>query len=357
MQAARRVANSRRFGQDNCPSDLEVRVRLNLPSIECRLRRLRLLYLPRMIQKGPSSLATMLCMHGDKAGETMPWTAQIVDDMRALKAAFPVQLEDMPDPAEHAGTWLTLMCDFPRQWKEIIKKYISHNSVLDSDKVLVTDFHGSYSCRICAENGTPCRSFKSEKELLQHKRIMHSIRSPIPYYVDDSGICPACGVNLFSRPKVIVHACEKRSRGKTSALRCFDVFMSGALPTIDIGMYHKLQERDKHVRRAALKKGSTHVHTMCPAKRVASAATNRINVLVRAGIDPCTVAPSSAALTLKRSLPQSYGEDSNGAAKSRKINPKPLNRICSKTRPSEITFVTAKRVRTKEHESHLYRRV
>ena len=106
-------------------------------------------------------------------------------------------------------------------------------------------------------------------------RTKHNIKSDIPLYIDDSGVCPACGVNLHARAKVITHACETRHRGKHCRVRCRDVILGGTIPRVPNDMFTKLQERDRKLIAAARKAGHTHVRTVRPAERVASAATNR----------------------------------------------------------------------------------
>ena len=225
MHAARRVADKMRYGQRECPKDLEVRMTLGLPSIECRLRRRRLMYLPRLVNKGPASLAVLLSVRGPN-GRRMPWAEQIARDLQILKEALPSQLCKLPDPFIDAHPWWHLIGEFPRQWRDIVSRYLSYESVLDvvpsTDVVHCRD---RLVCDICTSVGAACKLFKSEKDLLQHKRIKHGLTSLVPLYIDDSGICPACGVNMFSRPKITVHACESRSRGQANALRCRDVII------------------------------------------------------------------------------------------------------------------------------------
>ena len=118
-------------------------------------------------------------------------------------------------------------------------------------------------------------AFLSAKALGQHMRAKHNIRSDIPLYIDDSGICPACGVNLHARAKVVTHACETRYRGKSCRVRCRDVILGGTIPQLPHDIFVQLQERDRKLIAAARRAGHTHVRTARPAKRVASASANR----------------------------------------------------------------------------------
>ena len=175
----------------------------------------------------------------------------------------------MPDSDPYA--WLNLMHDFPSAWRELIDKYVMCESVFDEDrrdrssaasKVAVG---GAFPCSMCC----PAIALKSQKALDQHQRRFHNIRSDIPAYIDDSGVCPACGVNLFARAKVITHACETRFRGHAArtGLRCKDIILSGRFPRLESDRLERLNLRDRGLLNEARRSGHTHVRTARPAVR------------------------------------------------------------------------------------------
>ena len=53
------------------------------------------------------------------------------------------------------------------------------------------------------------------------------------------------------------------------------------MPLVPPLVFEELQRRDRDLRRSALKKGSTHVSVLRPAKRVKSAVANRASALSR----------------------------------------------------------------------------
>ena len=172
-----------------------------------------------------------------------------------------------------ATAWYTMISNFPHAWKELVNNYKVFCSVFDPDKRDHTSSVVSAATHVCPHG---CEgAFLNEKALGQHMRIKHKVQSHIPYYIDDSGICPACGVNLYARAKVATHACETRYRGKTCRVRCRDVILGGAVPKLPSEIFLRLQERDRNLVAAARKAGHSHVRAVCSAKRVASAAANR----------------------------------------------------------------------------------
>ena len=274
MQVARRIADCARYGQERCDTDLGVRRKLSIVSIECRMRQMRLLYLGRLVRFGPEPLLALLSTRGnDKDHSLMPWTAQIVNDLCIFHEFHSWSLSELPCPRVGATAWYTMMSNFPHAWKELVSNYRVFCSVFDPDKKDHTSSLVSGPTHVCPHG---CEgAFLSEKALGQHMRRKHKIQSHIPYYIDGSGICLACGVNLFARATVITHACEMRYTGKTCRVSCRDVILGGAVPKLPSEIFLRLQERDRNLVAAARKAGHSHVRAVCSAKRVASAAANR----------------------------------------------------------------------------------
>ena len=273
MQVARRICDCARYGQSQCLSDLEVRKKLGISSIEVRLRKRRLMYMSRLLVHGPASLKALLAVRAgvSETDKRPPWTEQIIDDLKILKQYHYIALDALPMPDSDPYAWLNLMHDFPSAWRELIDKYVMSESVFDEakhDRALAASkvaVGGAFSCSMCC----PAVGFKSQKALDQHQRRFHNIRSEIPAYIDDSGVCPACGVHLFARAKVITHACETRFRGHAAraGLRCKDIILSGRFPRLDIDLVEGLNLRDRKLLTEARRSGHTHVRTARPAVR------------------------------------------------------------------------------------------
>ena len=122
-------------------------------------------------------------------------------------------------------------------------------------------------------------------------------------------------------------------------------------------LFDQLQERDKHARRAFLKKGATQARSVRPAKRVASAAANRLAVLARAGIDPKSLLPQCDGVKRKPLSCHDSDNDNDHHTKVCKTSTfvRPKRRVCIKSNPADLVSEPAKRMRTKAPGSLLYR--
>ena len=251
------------------------------------------------------------------------------------------------------------MSNYPRQWHDIIDKYHTRSSVLDdptgpNEVDSKEDCH--FVCDTCSIVGMKVVSFKSAKALARHCRILHKVVSPILQYIDDSGICPACNVNLHIRTKVITHACETRRRGKGCDIRCLDVILNGSVPQIPAELFKQLDERDKARRREARNSGRTVAAKLMarPAVRVSSVSSNRKKNLLR---DGAPVASSSSSGVYRCSKRRTHGIDLNPCPpKVPKTDFVPTTRVYVKTSPSSLEHVPAKRMKVKASSYLLYRR-
>ena len=340
-----------RHGQIACMKDIDVRKLINVPSIDCRLRKMRLRYLSRMLKNGPDALITLLSAKCPSSSSRLPWTTQVVSDLRVLHNFFPSQLQELPDPESNADPWFSLISTYPKQWLDIVGKYHTCASCLDevvtAAEATACSSTTPLTCSLCvASSNGDVKVFKSAKALAQHQRILHKVKSPIPLYIDDSGICPACNVNLYCRAKVVTHACEVRYRSKTDKLRCCDVILSGVVPKIDASLFVRLEDRDRILKRNAKSSGRSHVISIKPACRVSSAAANR-----RRQLPPNF---PNVYRAVKRGLDST---DSLPPPKHQRTGFVPIKRISVKSSPDSLQQVPAKRLRCKSSSHLLYRRV
>ena len=87
MKLWRRIANKSRY-RAGCGSDLSIRESLDIPSLDCLLRRNRLKYLSRVFAANVPALEALLHSRG-KANSKLPWVELIVADMHVLYSALP----------------------------------------------------------------------------------------------------------------------------------------------------------------------------------------------------------------------------------------------------------------------------
>ena len=78
MRAWRAVLKAKRFAAGGI-EDLEVRRRLGVPSIDCLVRKRRLVYFARVLVSGFDELLSLMFVRG-RSGELPKWTQTIVQD-------------------------------------------------------------------------------------------------------------------------------------------------------------------------------------------------------------------------------------------------------------------------------------
>ena len=83
MRVWRRVAGNPRYERTSW-TDLDIRIRLQVPSIDCIVRKRRLCYLARVAKCKFDALHAALQAFGPK-GQRMPWIDLIIEDITVLK--------------------------------------------------------------------------------------------------------------------------------------------------------------------------------------------------------------------------------------------------------------------------------
>eukprot|EP00973_Karenia_brevis_P017885 2456427-Karenia_brevis.AAC.1 len=196
MRVLRKISGQIRSGEHG-PTDREVRESMGAPSIDCIMRRQRLLYLPRLLQHGPPSLAAMLqATAGDKA---MRWACLIKDDLIALQKGVPEKLEQLPSPVDDPQPWYNLIADYGGQWCQLVKMLHYTESACDRRTLEHHSTFGLAHVFVCRECPAPHPSFYTQKALASHERVKHGRRNKYRLYIDEGGICPVCKTDLHTR--------------------------------------------------------------------------------------------------------------------------------------------------------------
>jgi len=105
-------------------SNLQIRQKLGVPSLDCHLRQKRLLYLSRLARADIPALHAALQTRGLK-GEPMPWVQQIFNDINIMCAHPDVatKVANMPSASADLQKCFNLARDFPTEWKALVKKF------------------------------------------------------------------------------------------------------------------------------------------------------------------------------------------------------------------------------------------
>ena len=83
MRVLRRVCDESRYGAPDCLTDLQVRKKLGVMSISCKLRIRRLSYLSQLAENASAPLLAMLSTRDGK-GNLLPWCQTIVHDLQYM---------------------------------------------------------------------------------------------------------------------------------------------------------------------------------------------------------------------------------------------------------------------------------
>jgi len=276
MRVARRIAGQLRFSSTSESTvdgrhltDQDVRVMLCMPSIDCVLRRARLLYAARVTRSSKAhSLQALLSLR--PKGQPLPWAKQLHDDLVYMYEHTSISVCVIhPDCKGSQYSWIHAMRHEPAEWSHCVREIFYTASVLDSKQLasqghvpelfagegeahnptqVMTEPLPQWVCKLC----DPACLFVSEKSLQSHMRSKHKLTSIIPQYINKSGICPACGTFFQTRIRVIAHLSDRRRP------RCRDRVLAGEFPALPFAEFAALQDEDRTTRRKALHAGHTH---------------------------------------------------------------------------------------------------
>ena len=188
MRVWRRIIGDPKFRKTRW-SDQQVRMVLDVPSLDCYIRKRRLKYLARLTQAQFDSLHAVLQSKGN-LGENMPWVDLLINDLKILRHSSNGKLSELPDPTESLVPYWTLARNYPGEWKAIVELYKTHNDDVDNSKQVVFGQNqgsqlnaNSFCCGVCG------KSWDSWRKLSVHKWSKHGMRSDIRQFVGDVCVC------------------------------------------------------------------------------------------------------------------------------------------------------------------------
>ena len=293
MRVLRRILNTCRFGK--CMSDYDVRYNLYMPSVESKLRQMRLSYVGRMCRSHPPTLLALMqsgpmSISSPGTCSSSPWTEQIVSDLRAMKSFYKSELDHLPDPITDSSPWSAFMCDNLGAWKMLVSSFFSYASeqphhvqqmqhvqqqqtLTDHDNNTSIDSYaadgrgGNGSSVVCGVGYAHCFAApvfqcsqcdvtcKNQNALNMHVRSVHGARNPIESLVA-TPLCPVCLGWYHTRIHLIKHLATA-SKSKHGLLACGQKFLARdpPPPPIPEKQLKVLREQDRDLRRAAYKAG------------------------------------------------------------------------------------------------------
>ena len=256
MRGLRRIAGQMRYQKSaRNISDREVRKKLEAPSVDCILLVARLRYAARLVRCRPPTL--LVALHFRCKGQPLPWTQQLIEDMRALQS-FGLKCPS-GDPIHEADAWIVWLAS--ESSCEILRQVHFVDSILDTkrddgDKTGVPQAGKSFPCQVCRIH------FASAKALTMHARAKHGHVSPANSRIASS-MCPACGKDFHLRARCLDHLSDSRRPS------CREWVMHNVHPLEPV-LVEQLNAEDRLVRKKARQQGHTRVLSCKPPTPAAS---------------------------------------------------------------------------------------
>ena len=259
MRLHRRIHDCMRH-DDSADSDLEVRQRHTIPSVDCVIMRKRLLYLRRVMTHRPPTLLALL--HCRVNSRLLPWVTLITEDLQYVRDWV---MPHLPDPSVNPESWQSTILD--ASWVEVVKCVFFVTSVLDKvgSPDQVPEHARTFVCSICGTRP----AFSSHRALASHQRAKHGQRNPVRCFVG-SGVCPVCSSDYQDRLRCIAHLSDFRRPS------CRDRLLSGEFAPLPPEIVAKLDAIDAELRKKAHRAGRTHFIGKVPARKVDGAIVGRI---------------------------------------------------------------------------------
>ena len=119
----RRIVGDPRFGRTTW-TDRKVRQTLNIPSLDCFIRKRRLKYFVRLASTDFHALVALPQQTGHK-GEDLPWVKMIKQDLTIFKSATGGKLDELPDAVQDSTPYWNLAQNHPVQWETLVNEYFT----------------------------------------------------------------------------------------------------------------------------------------------------------------------------------------------------------------------------------------
>ena len=233
-------------------NDLQVRRRLNAPSLESLIRQRRLLYFATLMRSDAHALISMLSVVDNDGSPLLPWARVLFEDLRSLREFHGHKLGELGDPAGDILPWVRLASRYPRPWSELVNAFIVHEAARET-KVSAPAVGPQHACHICRTEGSDA-AFISMKALQLHMRTKHGVQNALKRFIDGSGACPVCCATFSSRTRLLAHVAEQRRRGRATHT-CGMILATGAFPQIDPVTAARCDADDARRRREARREG------------------------------------------------------------------------------------------------------
>jgi hypothetical protein len=225
------------------------------------MRKQRLCYFSRVVNKGPKVLQALIQFTADMTGS---WAGLVCEDLVWLRARCQKldQIECLPEAFPAYAQ--VLVSQFPRPWANIVKKTVRSielNSIpsgaVGLDKSFVQQADQEFMCQHCF------REFPTKQGLTMHARLWHDYRSPATWFGYADGQCRHCRRQFFTRPRLINHLREGHMRNGPNSCLAKLQLEGGALSVQELAEH---DASDRALRKANRARGRSVTFADCPCK-------------------------------------------------------------------------------------------
>ena len=172
----------------------------------------------------------------------------------------------MPDPEVDIDAYWRLAKDYPKEWKELVKLYLTSkedrkNLPKQKSDLQPAAHNRDFPCSLCDE------AFGTYKSMSVHKWAKHRVKSGVRDFVGNISVCPICSTDFCSRARLVKHLSERRIRSKLRTVTCQQAFLRSQPQMVNGNERSLLEARDADTFRKARKEGHTNVIATIPCKK------------------------------------------------------------------------------------------
>ena len=147
-------------------SDAKLLESLGLPSLDCLLRRKRLVYLASLLRRPCSAIMSLSASWTTRSAA---WSDLVVDDLRALQAAIPDRLAHLGEPAEKWQEWKEFILASKFRWKNLAHGYVALVNDFAPPGIKVANLLDELEVRLVTEVSAPKAAIASNSISLSSK--------------------------------------------------------------------------------------------------------------------------------------------------------------------------------------------
>ena len=190
---------------------------------------------------------SLLAVRTSQGEPALPWAKLVRKDLCELYEHVGECRLKLRSPDADPTEWYDFTKSSPTESSNLVKQMSYSASIGDA---FSEEASGSpvtlHVCEVC----TSRPSFKSNKGMLSHLRVVHGSRNCMRLYADANGICNSCKAMFRTRLRLLAHLCDSRRP------TCHEFVLQHCSP-MPKDRARELDDQDRLLRAAARKSGHT----------------------------------------------------------------------------------------------------